>query len=200
MWCGRRVVSPSPPAGSRADRAGLRPEDRDAVVDVEILVIGAGRDDDRVAVTGGVDRRLDRGVAARADEQHAAVADLERFEDHFDPIVCRSVCVARAVCVGWEDPFRAIGKDAGGGIEGWRLIWRVKRVVEARRIVAAGMIGGDVDCSRDYRHGSLEVDLLPAVCALTREPSLPSSFPPRIRKMRDMLAGILRVPCRSEYR
>jgi hypothetical protein len=54
-------------------------EDGDVLVDGEILGPGPRGDDDDVAIGRGVDRRLDAGIAAIADEQEvvsAASADL----------------------------------------------------------------------------------------------------------------------------
>ena len=70
----RRLAAPA--AASRpptAVIAGLGAEDGDADVDGQILVIGAGRDQDGVAVRGRVDRRLDR--RERAEGPRPAVDD-----------------------------------------------------------------------------------------------------------------------------
>ena len=57
------------PAHAVARNAVIGALEGHVLVDVHVLVVGAGRDSDRVAGRGRVDCRLDGGIAAMADEQ-----------------------------------------------------------------------------------------------------------------------------------
>ena len=59
----------SAPRRVRPGKAGVGAHDRERLVDGQVLVVGARRDDNGVAGRGRVDRCLDRGVAAIAHEQ-----------------------------------------------------------------------------------------------------------------------------------
>jgi hypothetical protein len=78
------------------------------IVDDDLLDIGARRDDDRVAIMSGVDRRLDGGEAAGADEQNVRsrpeVGDLDSDER------------VDAVRAG-GGPVAAVGDEGGAGAQ-----------------------------------------------------------------------------------
>ena len=82
--------------------AGIGALEGHVLVDVDMLVVGAGRDLDRVAGRGRVDRRLDGGVAAMADEQ-----DIGRTGAVDDFSMPESVSVPSAppvVTTKWPSP------------------------------------------------------------------------------------------------
>ena len=61
------------PARARARHAVVGAEDGDRTVEDDVLVVGPGGEHDGVAGDRGVDRRLDGGVAAIADQQDVGV-------------------------------------------------------------------------------------------------------------------------------
>ena len=63
------VMTDFQPARARARHAVVGAEDGDRTVENDVLVVGPGGEHDGVAGDRGVDRRLDGGIAAIADQQ-----------------------------------------------------------------------------------------------------------------------------------